>query len=119
MLKRLGFALCFAAAFTAPAYSQSVPTSYPIEPVDLVCYIETAAGELTDLTDLCGAGRISEPITPEAPAADPVGAPNTLPAPARSNAALSPETNLGGLNVGGQDGSPLCFGLDAQGRACP
>jgi hypothetical protein len=114
MLKPLGTAFCITALLTSAASSQSVPESFPIEPVDFVCYVEDASGQLTDLTKLCGAGRISAPSPPAAPAPTPVAAPS-----GRSTANLSPETNLGGLDVGGQDGAPLCFGFDAQGRACP
>jgi hypothetical protein len=115
MLKSIAAVFCIT-LFASAAHSQTQPESLPIEPVDFVCYVEDSSGQLTDLTKLCGAGRISPPraVAPAPAPATPTAAPT-----GRSAAALSPETNLGGLNVGGQDGSPLCFGFDAQGRACP
>jgi hypothetical protein len=110
MLKGLGAALGFTLLFSGSAYSQSLPEP-ATETVDFVCYIETANGQVVDLTKVCDTGRIRIPSAPAATAA-PV-------APGRASSALSPETNLGGLNIGGQNGSPLCFGVDAQGRACP
>jgi hypothetical protein len=120
MLKPIG-AFCVITLLTSAAHSHSVPESLPIEPVDFVCYVEDSSGQLTDLTKLCGAGRISAPRAVGAAPAAPTAAP-TAPAAAptsRSAVVLSPETNLGGLNIGGEDGAPLCFGFDAQGRACP
>lgn len=116
MLKRLGTALCVSVLFAGAANSQSLSQTAPrssSEPVDLVCYMETSTGQIINLTSVCGASRVVAPSEPDAPAA-------ATPAPrGRAASVLSPETNLGGLNVGGQDGSPLCFGVDAQGRACP
>jgi hypothetical protein len=113
-LKSLGTALCVSMLFAGAASSQSLPqeSAQPFpEPVDFVCYMESSNGQIIDLTKVCGTSRI---VAPSAPAAA------TPPAtPRRASSALSPETNLGGLNVGGQNGSPLCFGVDAQGRACP
>jgi hypothetical protein len=115
MLKSIATVFCIT-LFANAAHGQ-VPESLPIEPVDFVCYVEDSSGQLIDLTKLCGAGRISPPRA-VAPAPVPATTPTAAPT-GRSAAVLSPETNLGGLNVGGQDGSPLCFGFDAQGRACP
>lgn len=116
MLKRLGTALCISVLFAGAANSQSLSQAAPqssSEPVDLVCYMETSTGQVINLTSVCGASRVVAPSELDTPAA-------ATPVPrSRAAAVLSPETNLGGLNVGGQNGSPLCFGVDAQGRACP
>jgi hypothetical protein len=112
VLKHLGTALSVSVLFAGAASSQSLSqeaAQSSSEPVDFVCYMETSSGQIINLTKVCGASRV---IAPSAPAAAPP------PAPSRASV-LSPETNLGGLNVGGQNGSPLCFGVDAQGRACP
>lgn len=114
MLKRLGSVLCVSVLFTGATSSQSLSqeaVQFSSEPVDLVCYMETSTGQIINLTNVCGASRV---VTPSAPAATAPIAPQ-----GRASSALSPETNLGGLNVGGQNGSPLCFGVDVQGRACP
>lgn len=115
MMKRLGAVLCVSVLFAGAANSQSLPQGSAqslSEPVDLVCYMQTSSGQIVNLTSVCGASRV---ITPSAPATA-----TTPPASSgRASSVLSPETNLGGLNVGGQNGSPLCFGVDAQGRACP
>jgi hypothetical protein len=114
MLKRLGTALCFSMLVAGTAQGQEFPSDQPLsEPVDFICYMQTADGQIVDLSKVCDTGRIRTPSAPSAPAA-------ATPAPAgRAATVLSPETNLGGLNIGGQNGSPLCFGVDAQGRACP
>jgi hypothetical protein len=115
MLKRLGTAFCISVLFAGTANSQSLPeedAQSPSEPVDFVCYMETSSGQIINLTKVCGASRVSTPSAPAAAATPPVP-------PGRASSVLSPETNLGGLNIGGQNGSPLCFGVDAQGRACP
>ncbi len=117
MLKRVGTALCVSVLFAGAANSQSLSQTTPqssSEPVDLVCYMQTSTGQVINLTSVCGASRVVAPSAPSAPAAA-----TTPPSRGRASSVLSPETNLGGLNVGGQDGSPLCFGVDAQGRACP
>ncbi|NJR40649.1 MAG: hypothetical protein HC781_19735 [Leptolyngbyaceae cyanobacterium CSU_1_4] len=118
MLKYLGSVLCIsmlvAGAASTPSRAQEV-TQFSPEPIDLVCYMETSSGQVINLTSVCGASRVTTPSAPAAPSA--VGTPS--PSQGRASSVLSPETNLGGLNVGGQDGSPLCFGVDAQGRACP
>jgi hypothetical protein len=120
MLKQLGAVLSIFMLFAGAANSQSL--SQEAAPsssgqIDLVCYMETSSGQVINLTSVCGASRI---ITPSAPAASNAPAAATSPASrGRAASVLSPETNLGGLNVGGQNGSPLCFGVDAQGRACP
>jgi hypothetical protein len=112
MLNRIGAALGFVMLFAGSAYSQSLPEPSPEQPisgnVDFICYMETSDGQILDLTKVCDTGRIR---TPSAPAATP-------PRPNTSPTATSPATNLGGL-VSGQSGSALCFGVDAQGRACP
>jgi hypothetical protein len=116
MLKRLGTALCFSMLVAGTAHGQEFPQDQPpSETVDFICYMQTADGQVVDLSKVCDTGRIRTPSAPSAPAAV------APPAPATGQAAtvLSPETNLGGLNIGGQNGSPLCFGVDAQGRACP
>ncbi len=114
MLKRLGTALCVSVLFAGAANSQSLPREAQpsSEPTDFVCYMQTSSGQIINLTRVCGASRV---VTPSAPAT----APAPIPSRGRAASVLSPETNLGGLNVGGQNGSPLCFGVDAQGRACP
>jgi hypothetical protein len=114
MLKHLGTALSVSVLFAGAASSQSLsqePAQSSSEPVDFVCYMETSSGQIINLTKVCGASRV---VAPRAPATT-----ATPPAPPGRAPVLSPETNLGGLNVGGQNGSPLCFGVDAQGRACP
>ncbi|MBW4516759.1 MAG: hypothetical protein KME11_16235 [Timaviella obliquedivisa GSE-PSE-MK23-08B] len=119
MLKCLGSVLCLSGLFAGSASSQSLSqeaAQYSSEPIDLVCYMETASGQVINLTSVCGASRV---ITPSAPAAPSVPAAPLPASRGRASSVLSPETNLGGLDVGGQDGSPLCFGVDAQGRACP
>ena len=120
MLQRLGAVLCVSVLFTGTASSQSLSqesAQSSSEPVDLVCYMETSTGQVINLTSVCGASRVVVPSVPSAPSAP--AAATTPPSQGRASSVLSPETNLGGLNVGGQNGSPLCFGVDAQGRACP
>jgi hypothetical protein len=113
MLKSLGASLGLAFLFSGVAHGQSLPEP-AAETVDYVCYIETSNGQVVDLTKVCDTGRIRTPSAPAVPAA-----PAPSASPGRAASVLSPETNLGGLNIGGQNGSPLCFGVDAQGRACP
>jgi hypothetical protein len=114
MLKHLGTALCFSMLVAGTAHGQEFPQDQPpSENVDFICYMETSDGQVVDLSKVCGAGRIRTPSAPSAPASA------TPASPGRAATVLSPETNLGGLNIGGQNGSPLCFGVDAQGRACP
>jgi hypothetical protein len=67
---------------------------------DFVCYMQTAEGNLLDLTSICGTRR---PVANMQPA---------------SIINISPISNLGGLSsLQNPDGTP-CFGLDAQGRPC-
>lgn len=115
MLKRLGSVVCVSVLFAGATSSRSLSqeaVQFSSEPVDLVCYMETSTGQIINLTSVCGASRV---VTPSAPAA----AVTPIAPRGRASSALSPETNLGGLDIGGQNGSPLCFGVDAQGRACP
>jgi hypothetical protein len=88
-------------ATTGPA--SNGPTSHSITPVDLVCYMQTADGRTIDLGTLCGQPRPLQAAESGATAT-----------------ALSPYTNLGGLDIygGGRNAAP-CFGLDDQGNPCP
>lgn len=76
-----------------------------LNPVDLVCYMQTADGRTIDLGKLCGQPRPVPTVTAEA----------TTPV----KAGLTPYTNLGGLDIysRGQN-APPCFGLDDQGNPC-
>lgn len=80
------------------------------EPVDLVCYMQTADGRTIDLAKLCGQPRpVPTATTPEA-------VPGAA-TPVRSG--LTPYTNLGGLDIYSRGrAAPPCFGLDDQGNPC-
>lgn len=86
--------------------SRAIAPASPLPSIDdaLVCYMLTADGRTLNLNPLCGRGT-----------AGPTPQRMTL-----SSTSLSPETNLGGLDVWGRGpDAPPCFGLDEQGRVCP
>jgi hypothetical protein len=76
-----------------------------LNPVDLVCYMQTADGRTIDLGQLCG-----QPLPVQA-------SPLTAPTPVK--AGLTPYTNLGNLDIYSRGrNAPPCFGLDDQGNPC-
>lgn len=108
-----GFSAVLIGAASAVELSQAVAETGPetiaqfsFNQVDLVCYMQTSDGRTINLTSLCGSRPLPSPAPATASAAD--------------SAPLSPNTNLGNLDIYGRGrNAPPCFGLDDQGQPCP
>ncbi len=84
-----------------------------LNPVDLVCYMQTADGRTVDLVRLCGQSR--PPIRSAVNSAQSGLTPETT-VPVKPG--VTPYSNLGGLDIYSRGRSAPCFGLDDQGNPC-